>query len=107
MKKNKYLHFAPDSVYTQDYIHKINKLYHEKEHCFFVYSYDFGKKRAYQDNNIFIIQNNSLKNLFKIIVKSVNKIYLRNGFVYLHQKDVLHMQVRYGILQTMRKHCKN
>ena len=44
MKKNKYLHFAPDSVYTQDYIHKINKLYHEKEHCFFVYSYDFGKK---------------------------------------------------------------
>lgn len=67
MKKNKYLHFAPDSVYTQDYIHKINKLYHEKEHCFFVYSYDFGKKRAYQDNNIFIIQNNSLKNLFKII----------------------------------------
>lgn len=67
MKKNKYLHFAPDSVYTQDYIHKINKLYHEKEHCFFVYSYDFGKKRAYQDNNIFIVQNNSLKNLFKII----------------------------------------
>lgn len=65
----KYLHIMPDSIYSKDYVERVNKIYDSEEHFFVIMQWD-GKRNYYIKNGILTDKINH-KQMGKIIKLSI------------------------------------
>lgn len=83
MKKYKYLHLMPDSIYSMDYIERVNRLFVPEEHFFVIHTYDYDKNRNYDFSNVYIGKNKHIQFYFFILRKSIDSetILLHSIFI--------------------------
>ncbi|MCI8748630.1 hypothetical protein EBB54_15455 [Schaedlerella arabinosiphila] len=88
IKKIKFLHLMPDSIYTVDYINKINHIYINEEHLFIIYRYDLTKKRNYYFPNIIVTDRINVILFIKMILLTfkAKKVFFHS--LFLHKKEL-------------------
>lgn len=80
-RKMRYIHIAPDSIYTKNYIERINRLYNPKEHFFLVHQCD--GQRSYKFKNVKAVKKVNWKLMTKLIKMSfkAKKVILHSLFI--------------------------
>ncbi len=84
MKKTGYfLHLMPDSVYSVDYINKVNRLYAVQDHLFYIYAYNMGEKRKYDLRNVRVNSGFAQKTYihFLSLIKNAKGLYLHSLYL--------------------------
>lgn len=77
----KYLHIMPDSIYSKDYMDRINKLYNSNDHYFVITQWD-GERGYFLKNGLLMnrISNNTMITIVKLMIYA-EQVILHSLFI--------------------------